>query len=50
MVFIFLYSTMIKAYREDVLNNFDQDVFQQKFDEFAEKFKEVQEGRESDQH
>ena len=35
---IMVYSVAIKAFREDVLNNFESDVFQQKFNEFSKKY------------
>ena len=41
VIFMLVYSVGIKAYREDVLNNFNADTVEQKLEAFQKKFQEV---------
>ena len=41
VLFMLVYSVGIKAYREDVLNNFNRDPVEQKLEAFQKKFEEV---------
>ena len=42
VIFILVYGAACKIYREDLSNNFEMDPFEQKFELFKNKYKEIE--------